>query len=97
MNKPLAERIERLIGLCDDPGTEQELTLMLSDVRELIDALRDGRRAIGDHFAPNDCYATGPVTGNIARDLIECPACSFIAKYDAILRKVGGRNHNGTG
>ena len=40
MNKTLVERIERLIGLCDDPGTEQELTRMLADVRELVDAAR---------------------------------------------------------
>lgn len=60
---------------------------------ELIDALHEGRRAIGDHSAPNDCYATGPVTGNHYRDLVECPACSFIAAYDAAIArasKAGG-------
>jgi hypothetical protein len=46
------------------------------------EALREGRRAIGDHFAPNDCYATGPATSDPYRDLVECPACSFIAMYD---------------
>jgi len=51
----------------------------------LLAALREGRRAIGDHFAPNDCYATGPVTGNHFRDLVQCPACSFIAMYDAVV------------
>lgn len=49
-------------------------------------ALDEARRAIGDHYAPNDCYATGPVTGNDYRDLVECPACSFIAMYDAATR-----------
>ena len=53
----------------------------------LIEVLREGRRAIGDHSAPDDCYATGPVTGNAYRDLIECPACSFIAKYDETLSR----------
>ena len=48
-------------------------------------ALEEGRRAIGDHSAPHDCYATGPLTGDDYRDLVECPACSFIAMYDAAL------------
>jgi hypothetical protein len=49
--------------------------------------LKEGRRAIGDHFAPNDCYATGPLTGNAVRDLVECPACSFITMYDAAMKE----------
>ena len=52
---------------------------------ELVAALKEGRRAIGDHNAPNDCYATGPLTGDPVRDLVECPACSFIALYDAAM------------
>jgi len=43
------------------------------------------RRAIGDHFAPGYCYATGPMTGDAIRDLVECPACSAIAMYEAAL------------
>lgn len=43
-----------------------------------------GRRAIGDHCAPNDCYATGPLTGNAYLDLVECPACAALAEYDRI-------------
>ncbi len=54
---------------------------------ELLAALHEGRRAIGDHFAPNDCYATGPVTGDAFRDLVQCPACSFIAMYDTAIAK----------
>lgn len=55
--------------------------------RELLEALHEGRRAIGDHSAPSDCYATGPLTGNPIRDLVQCPACSFIAMYDAVIAK----------
>jgi hypothetical protein len=51
----------------------------------LVEALREARRAIGDHNAPSDCYATGPLTGDPYRDLVECPACSAIAKIDAVL------------
>ena len=56
----------------------------------LLEALREGRRAIGDHNAPDDCYATGPLTGNHFRDLIECPACSFIKMHDAAIEKATG-------
>jgi hypothetical protein len=57
----------------------------------LLQALHEGRRAIGDHFAPHDCYATGPLTGDHYRDLVECPACSFIAIYDIAIAKAKGR------
>lgn len=54
------------------------------ELEALMDALREARRAIGDHWAPNDCYATGPLTGNAYRDLVECPACSFIARFERL-------------
>ena len=53
--------------------------------KKMLEALREGRRAIGDHWAPNDCYATGPMTGDAIHDLVQCPACSFIALHDATL------------
>ena len=56
-------------------------------VKELLEALKEARRAIGDHYAPDDCYATGPLTGNGYRDLVECPACSAIAMYEAVIAK----------
>lgn len=59
--------------------------------QELLAALEEGRRAIGEHSAPYDCYATGPITGDAFRDLVQCPACSFIAMYeDAIAKAKGG-------
>lgn len=58
--------------------------------QELLEALHEARRAIGDHNAPNDCYATGPLTGNSYRDLVQCPACSFIAMYESAVAKVTG-------
>lgn len=54
---------------------------------ELMEALHEGRRAIGEHYRPNDCYATGPMTGDPIRDLVECPACSFIALFEDIIAK----------
>ena len=63
---------------------------LIAAAPDLYAALEEGRRAIGDHFAPNDCYATGPLTGDHYRDLVECPACSFIAMYDAAIAKARG-------
>lgn len=63
---------------------------LIAAAPELLEALHEGRRAIGDHFAPNDCYATGPLTGDPIRDLVQCPACSFIAMYDAAIAKAAG-------
>jgi len=66
-----------------------EAAAALRAQQERIDALeavvREGRRAIGEHWAPNDCYATGPMTGDAIHDLVQCPACSFIALHDATL------------
>ncbi|MFI5409103.1 hypothetical protein [Kaistia sp. UC242_56] len=63
---------------------------LIAAAPDLLNALQEGRRAIGDHSAPYDCYATGPVTGDAYRDLVQCPACSFIALYDAAIAKATG-------
>lgn len=63
---------------------------LIAAAPELLEALHEGRRAIGDHHAPNDCYATGPLTGDDFRDLVQCPACSFIAMYDAAIARATG-------
>ena len=62
-----------------------ELSASRAEAGRLREALKEARRAIGDHHAPSDCYATGPLTGDPFRDLVQCPACSFIAMYDAAL------------
>ena len=50
-------------------------------VGELEKLMAAARRAIGDHHAPNDCYATGPLTGDAFLDLVQCPACAFLDQY----------------
>lgn len=67
------------------PDDATERARLSAGVARLREALNEGRRAIGDHFAPNDCYATGPLTGDPHRDLVECPACSFIKMYEAVV------------
>lgn len=64
---------------------------LIAAAPDLLEALKEGRRAIGDHAAPGDCYATGPLTGGIIRDLISCPACSFIEMHDAAIAKATGQ------
>jgi hypothetical protein len=71
---------------------QQANARLIAAAPELLAVLHEGRRAIGDHFAPNDCYATGPMTGDAVYDLVMCPACSFIAKYDVVLAKLEGRS-----
>lgn len=54
----------------------QVLTEAMPALAELIEA---ARRANGDHTAPHDCYATGPLTGDPIRDLVSCPGCELAA------------------
>jgi hypothetical protein len=65
---------------------------LISKAPELLERLHDGRRAIGEHTAPGDCYATGPLTGDLVRDLVECPACIFIKAYDQLVEELGVEN-----
>jgi hypothetical protein len=41
-------------------------------------------RANGEHSAPSDCYATGPLTGDPYRDLVSCPGCQLVAAIAAV-------------
>ena len=70
------EACKAIPALCDAYEAQAK------EIERLNELLREARRAIGDHNAPNDCYATGPLTGDPFRDLVQCPACSFIAMYD---------------
>lgn len=59
-----------------DDKTNSEIKLLRRERKALIDA---GLRAIGEHSAPHDCYATGPLTGDAFLDLVQCPACAFLS------------------
>lgn len=47
-------------------------------ITQLRNQLRLADIAIGDHNAPSDCYATGPMTGDPIQDLVVCPACAYL-------------------
>jgi len=66
---------------------EKDLEYIRADIHEAeIDALKAEnanlefllQHVIGDHCAPNDCYATGPLTGNPIADLVSCPSCAAL-------------------
>lgn len=62
------------------PVIGDELQEARAAVAELIEA---AERANGDHVAPHDCYATGPLTGDPVADLVECPGCALAAALAA--------------
>lgn len=39
------------------------------------------------HNTPDDCWATGPMTGDVINDLIACPGCEALRRIDAALLK----------
>lgn len=86
---PTLAAVERKgsITVFNYPDATEAHARLIAAAPELLAVLHEGRRAIGDHSAPNDCYATGPLTGDAIRDLVQCPACSFIAAYDAVVAK----------
>lgn len=82
----VTERIHEVGGYLDQI-TEMRLKLdaSLADGKTKDEVIKKFRRAIGDHYAPEDCYATGPLTGNEFLDLVQCPACAAIAAYEELL------------
>lgn len=59
---------------------EQSTQPLIEIIYRLMEA---GERAIGVHFAPDDCYATGPLTGNPIADLVACPGCVLLNEIGA--------------
>jgi hypothetical protein len=65
----------------------EPIATLMAASRDLLETLKLGRFAFGDHCAPADCYSTGPRTGDVVQDYVACPACSFIAAYDEVIAK----------
>lgn len=76
--------LSRAIRAEPSMDVEVELMRVRAAVAELIEA---AQRANGDHVAPHDCYATGPMTGDPILDLVACPGCELSA---ALARVKGG-------
>ncbi len=92
VNRRLIPIAKVSVGYTGPVETDQQANArLIAAAPDLLEALKEGRRAIGDHFVPDHCYATGPLTGDPIRDLVECPACSFIAVYDRAIAKAEGR------
>lgn len=72
-----------------------EMQRLQKRIAELEAGLLEARRAIGDHYTPDHCYATGPITGNYFRDFVECPACSFIKHYEVLFEAQLKESNNG--
>lgn len=79
----IGKTIDRaLSGAANACPHEDRVRELESDNAKLRALLNKADRAIGDHYAPSDCYSTGPLTGNLALDS-ECPACTYIAARQA--------------
>ena len=70
----------------------QAVRRKLADATDLLHeqakALRQAREAL-EHIAPDDCWSTGPLTGDAIKDHVICPGCVAIATIDAILKGRG--------
>ena len=54
------------------------------ETERLVAALQIARDALA-HSAPEDCWATGPMLGDIMADLVVCPGCAALARIDAAI------------
>ena len=57
---------------------------LLGEVREVLEFAKVGLF----HYVPEDCWSTGPLTGNPIDDLIACPGCRSLALIDVLLAKL---------
>lgn len=64
-------------GLADE---NYQLRAMVAELEKLKQA---AIRVVGEHSSPNDCYATGPLTGDPFADFVECPSCTFLKLLEA--------------
>ena len=83
--QPIEDRLRASIKFSAFQGNSMERDVCGNQMREAAEEITRLRglvdmatRAIGDHNAPNDCYATGPMTGDPIQDLVVCPACAYL-------------------
>ena len=61
-----------------EPPYDQDCQETYKTIDRLQNLVNLATLAIGTHNAPDDCYSTGPRTGNPIQDLVICPACAFL-------------------
>lgn len=79
--------LDRIIDYIDPDGHTYHFSEVeqVRKARAAFAALYEAsERANGDHSSPNDCYATGPLTGNPIADLIACPGCALANALAAV-------------
>ncbi len=50
-----------------------------------LDAVLQSAHLALIHSVPNDCFSTGPLTGDPIEDLVVCPGCRAIAAIEEVL------------
>ena len=74
-----------------NPDNPQAVAEAISD---LLEALKVAKEAL-QHDVPGDCWATGPLTGNradqIVIDLIVCPGCVALNEINKAISKAEGK------
>lgn len=71
------EGVDHICLRCEIDRLKQERDELVAQVDVMRAALR---RVIGEHCAPNDCYSTDPLHGDI-RDIL-CPSCEGVQILD---------------
>lgn len=73
------ERVAFLAGASDHDSALASAVKERDEAYARVEVMRRHlTRVIGDHWAPNDCYSTGPLTGDPFVDLVECPSCAAL-------------------
>lgn len=84
MANPSKQLADALIGL----AAADAIIKRLKRERDALLAACVLSRTALDHLVPEDCWATGPVTGDLVQDLIVCPGCQAIATIDTAIAAV---------
>lgn len=72
--------VSALHGAADKGAVLRHYADSLHVAKEAVDELIEAAKLVnGDHSAPHDCYATGPLTGDDYLDLVRCTGCQLAA------------------
>jgi hypothetical protein len=80
--EPDARKIERDEALAN--------AQLIAAAPEMLEALKLSAKEWA-HEAPDDCYSTGPYTGDVIQDHVVCPACVMLRTINAAILKAEGK------